>query len=287
MQEHPQSFPNKPYDVFISHATEDKEDFVRPLAESLIEMGIKVWFDAFELRVGDSLRQKIDEGLTKSRFGVTVFSPTFFKKHWTQYEMDGLIARQTAGERAILPIWHRIMKSDILNYAPSLTDIVSLNSSTQTLEEIACEIAKAIAIPETTVEPPQSIHQAHYSSPNFAVFYIAPAHTPELPRGQNPQPAPMISLTSRPTGWFSMVSRDEELEYHIQDATLRVRLDWGNHRTGDEMTASQLVSGDQPFALLIRPNNTEQIYYPSVVNTSPQRLWRESSRSGWLVFKIQ
>ncbi len=58
------------YDIFISHASEDKDDFVRPLAIALIEKGFKVWYDELSLDVGDSLRQSIDKGLKNSRFGL-------------------------------------------------------------------------------------------------------------------------------------------------------------------------------------------------------------------------
>ena len=56
-------------DVFISHASEDKESIARPLAEALILAGFLVWFDEYELRIGDSLRGKIDEGLASARYG--------------------------------------------------------------------------------------------------------------------------------------------------------------------------------------------------------------------------
>ena len=54
------------YDVFISHASEDKDSIVRSLANALTELGLKVWYDEFTLRIGDSLRQKIDRGLATS-----------------------------------------------------------------------------------------------------------------------------------------------------------------------------------------------------------------------------
>ena len=63
------------YDVFISHASEDKEEVVRPLANALRKAGLKVWYDEFELHIGDSLRRKIDQGLEKIRFGIVVISP--------------------------------------------------------------------------------------------------------------------------------------------------------------------------------------------------------------------
>lgn len=70
------------YDVFVSHATEDKDELVRPLAHGLQRRGLVVWYDEFELRLGDSLRRKIDLGLAASRFGVVVLSPAFFAKNW-------------------------------------------------------------------------------------------------------------------------------------------------------------------------------------------------------------
>lgn len=81
------------YDVFISHASEDKDEFVRPLAHALRNHGLTVWYDEFTLRVGDSLRRKIDQGIANSRFGIVVISPKFVVKGWTNQELDGLMVR--------------------------------------------------------------------------------------------------------------------------------------------------------------------------------------------------
>ncbi|EOR02192.1 TIR domain-containing protein [Acinetobacter sp. ANC 3926] len=132
------------YDLFISHASEDKEDFVRPLAETLQQLGIKVWYDEFSLRVGDSLRRKIDSGLKNSRYGTVVLSEAFIKKDWTQYELDGLVAREMNGHKMILPIWHKISKTDVINYSPNLADKVALNTSINTIQEIADQLADVI-----------------------------------------------------------------------------------------------------------------------------------------------
>ena len=67
----------KKWDVFISHASEDKDTFVRPLAHALNNLGVKVWYDEFSLRLGDSLSRSIDKGLAESAFGVVVISPHF------------------------------------------------------------------------------------------------------------------------------------------------------------------------------------------------------------------
>ncbi len=132
------------YDVFISHASEDKNEVVRPLAVALKEKGLSVWYDEFELKIGDSLRRKIDAGLAKSNFGIVVISRDFIKKGWTNYELDGLITRAVTGEQIILPIWHNITKKEVVDYSPSLADKVARNTAINTVEEIATEIAQVI-----------------------------------------------------------------------------------------------------------------------------------------------
>ena len=258
------------FDVFISHATEDK-DFAGPLANGLDSVGLRVWFDDFELRIGDSLNEKINHGLSRSRYGVVVLSPTFFKKHWTQLELNGLVARQTTGERVILPIWHRITKNEILEQAPPLADIVSLNSSTQSIDDIVNAIAERVKGQNSLrVGDQTSAAAIDNTGHGFAVFYIAQANTAELPVQKEPEP--IFGRFEIPSAtWISVVTDDEELEYTLDGITLRVRLNWGNQYTGDELIAHQLISGGQPFALTGRPSNGEQMYFESVINTSQRR----------------
>jgi hypothetical protein len=130
----------KNYDVFICHASEDKEDFVRPLAEKLTAAGIEVWYDEYTLKFGDSLRSGIDAGLRSSRFGLVILSPSFFKKNWPQRELDGLVAREMAGSKVILPIWHRVTRDEVVAQSPMLADKIALNSSVHSLDEIVTEL---------------------------------------------------------------------------------------------------------------------------------------------------
>lgn len=132
------------YDVFVVHATEDKDDVARPLAKALVEAGLRVWYDEFELRIGDKLRQKIDFGLARSRFGAVVLSPEFFAKNWTQYELDGLVTREMTGEQVILPLWHRLTRAELLKESPSLANRMARSTSDYTIEQIASEIAEVI-----------------------------------------------------------------------------------------------------------------------------------------------
>jgi TIR domain len=116
------------WDAFISHASEDKSAFVRPLAEALQGFGLRIWFDELSLRVGDSLRRSIDKGLSRARYGIVVLSPSFFAKEWPQRELDGLVAREVAGQKVILPIWHNIDFPEVCQYSPTLADRVAARS---------------------------------------------------------------------------------------------------------------------------------------------------------------
>jgi Domain of unknown function (DUF1883)/TIR domain len=136
--------PARDFDVFISHATEDKDAIVRPLAHALRAAGLTVWYDEFELRIGDSLRRRIDEGIARSRFGIVVLSNAFFAKGWPQYELDGLVTMAVSGRQVMLPLWHNVSKDEVLAQSPSLADKVALRTSDHSIDEIATEVAGVV-----------------------------------------------------------------------------------------------------------------------------------------------
>ncbi|GLY10374.1 toll/interleukin-1 receptor domain-containing protein [Pseudobacillus badius] len=126
------------YDIFISHASDDKDDFVRPLAEYLSNEDISIWYDEQKLTWGKPTRRTIDKGLSNCRFGIVVFSEAFFRKGWTNYELDGLVARYNSeGGELILPIWHNVGYEEVKKFSPPLADITALDSSKMSIEEIA------------------------------------------------------------------------------------------------------------------------------------------------------
>ncbi|MER9619383.1 toll/interleukin-1 receptor domain-containing protein [Mesorhizobium sp. M0207] len=109
----------KQWDVFISHASEDKEAFVEPLVIALRSLGLQVWYDKFTLKLGDSLSQSIDLGLVQSEYGIVVISPAFLSKPWPAYELAGLVTREIGARKVILPIWHHVTRDDVLNRSPT------------------------------------------------------------------------------------------------------------------------------------------------------------------------
>ncbi len=141
--EQPDWNPRPLWDVFICHASEDKEEFVKPLAGALRRQNVRVWYDEFELKLGDSLRQSIDRGLRDSTFGIVVLSHSFFSKPWPQRELDGLTAREINGKKVILPIWHNLTREEVSYYSPTLAGKLAVSSS-KGLDTVVQEILKAL-----------------------------------------------------------------------------------------------------------------------------------------------
>lgn len=131
------------WDLFISHASEDKADVARPLARMFAQNGLKVWYDEDTLTVGDSLRRSIDHGLANCRFGVVILSPHFFEKEWPQKELDGLVAREDGSGKRILPVWHNVTRKDVVKLSPPLADKLGVPTS-KGLDHIVREIMRAI-----------------------------------------------------------------------------------------------------------------------------------------------
>lgn len=130
------------YDVFVSHAWEDKEDFVDEFVKELKKQGLKVWYDTNKLEWGDSMREKIDKGLAKSRYGVVVLSPNYIAEHkyWTKAELNGLFQVESINGKVILPIWHNLTKKQVVEYSPIIADRKAMTTALMTAEEIAIQL---------------------------------------------------------------------------------------------------------------------------------------------------
>jgi hypothetical protein len=139
-------------DVFISHATEDK-----PLVKALEAAGIRVWYDRMMLEWGDDLRSSIDRGLANCGFGIVLFSKAFLsKKKWTEYELNALFAREKAGKKVILPIWHGVTRDDLLLYSPAFADRLAKISSNDGYDDIVSTFKRMLGkdkLQEPTILP--------------------------------------------------------------------------------------------------------------------------------------
>lgn len=130
------------YDVFVSHASEDKEIFVNDLVATLNKYGYKVWYDTHQLTWGSSIREEIEKGLKYSRYAIVVLSPNYFSndKYWPTAELSALFQLENAYGRKILPIWHKLTKDQVLKYSPLMADKMAINTATFTVDEIALSL---------------------------------------------------------------------------------------------------------------------------------------------------
>ncbi len=138
------------YDVFVSHAFEDKEAFVDEFVAEMEKIGFKVWYDTQRLQWGDSMRERIDNGLKKSRYGVVVLSPKYIAEHkyWTKAELNALFQLETVNGKTILPIWHDLTKKQVVEYSPMIADRKAMTTAVMTAEEIALELKTIFPISE-------------------------------------------------------------------------------------------------------------------------------------------
>lgn len=157
-------------DLFICHATEDKE-IVRPLVEALVNEGFSVWYDEFALKLGDRLRRSIETGLSQSRYGLVVISPNFFRKEWTQKELDGLAAKEHNGKQVILPVWHNVDAEYVRKKAPMLSGIFAV-STTKGIDHIVKEVQKAIRPSRPPQRPKRTIKESIRSELKRKVLFL-------------------------------------------------------------------------------------------------------------------
>lgn len=153
------------HDLFISHASEDKDDFVRPLASALEMLELDVWYDEFSITFGDSVSASIDAGLRDSRYGVLVLSRNFLSKRWPEYEYRSLIALEAGKQKRIIPIWHNVTRDELLTYSPYLADKVAIQTAGKEPLSVALEVMR-IAAPKKFTELVRR-HAAQQASKNL------------------------------------------------------------------------------------------------------------------------
>ena len=137
---------NDEFDFFISHAYEDKKNFVDEFVRELRELDLKVWYDDNSIPWGGSLREEIDKGLGDSKYGIVILSPSYIEegKYWTKKELDGLFQKESIDKGKIVPVWYDLNKMDVFNYSPMISDLKAMTSANLTPREMAAEFKKII-----------------------------------------------------------------------------------------------------------------------------------------------
>ena len=131
--------------AFISHDSRDKDPLVRELALELSRLMCPVWYDEYSLKVGDSLRASIEQGLKETKKCIIVLSPNFLSNEgWAKAEFDSIYTREIIEKNnVILSIWHNVGAQEVYKYSPRLADKVGLNSSIGT-KELAKKLSDVI-----------------------------------------------------------------------------------------------------------------------------------------------
>ncbi len=135
----------KEYDVFISHANSDKNDYVNHLVETIKKLGINIFYDKDILSWGDNWKEIILSGTEKSEFAVIVISESFFDREWTEIELSEFLQRQNKmKQKTVLPLLHNITFEQFKNKYPALQYIQGIRSSDYSPEQIAILLAKEL-----------------------------------------------------------------------------------------------------------------------------------------------
>jgi hypothetical protein len=179
-------------------------------------LGLTIWYDEFSLTVGDSLHESIERGLSGSRFGIVVFSPAFFSKRWTRAELNGLFSKQILGQKVILPIWHNVSATDVLEEYPILADIVAIKSDGP-LTEIARALVKVIR-PEL-LRTSESAAAAAFASERLAIAVESdfPGYSIQVTTGAS---APVPTAAADPTLLASLFRNGVRTDIHVKDPEL-------------------------------------------------------------------
>lgn len=110
--------PLGPRDLFLCHSPKDRIEVVEPLRQALMDFGISCWVTFAEITVGDSIIQKINEGLTKSTYVLLVISPSFLTDPETSQQTKAALHRETREKRKlVLPM--------VVNYSDQMVDVAA------------------------------------------------------------------------------------------------------------------------------------------------------------------
>ncbi len=94
----------KRWSIFLSHSSKDKS-FVDWLNAKLRSVNVISWYDKCEILVGDSILQRIEEGLRGSEFLIVVVSPASIASNWVKAELEPKLLQQIESQVVtVLPL---------------------------------------------------------------------------------------------------------------------------------------------------------------------------------------
>lgn len=172
----------EPRRAFLCHASEDKT-LARMIAHSLQAAGIETFFDEWEMRAGDSLRMKLDAGLTDCTHFIALLTPRSIQKPWVQAEMDAAFVRKVKGSCRFIPLRSGLSHEDLPPLLGALISSEIGDNYQADIDRVISEIHEVSRRPPLG-QPPESTTAPSGLVPEQTGFSIAAARIAnELLRG--------------------------------------------------------------------------------------------------------
>ncbi|MDH0450836.1 toll/interleukin-1 receptor domain-containing protein [Shewanella sp. GD04112] len=132
-------------DAFLCHAWADRKESAKELHDLLEAAGVKVWFSEKDLGLGVPMMRAIDKGLANSKVGLVLVTPAMLERLPKESVADKELSALLAGNR-LVPIVHNTTYEALRNVSPLLASRSGLDTSEDSMAEIAEKIAELVAI---------------------------------------------------------------------------------------------------------------------------------------------
>ena len=225
-------------DLFLCHSSEDKDNVVLPFTRILKEHGVSYWLDQAEIKIGDSISAKIDEGLRESRYVLAFISKSFLERKWPDRELRSALSSSIGqGKKKVLPVLVGVTPEHFFKWYPLLSDIRCAILSDD-FEALADEITEVVSIP--SLKP-------HYNKPDPVEVSIGECLYSIQQEGLIPNRWLRISNDSNGS---SMDSKDgtNALSNRLKKMGIPVRINWDELATPRKcLAANALLSFVEAF----------------------------------------
>jgi hypothetical protein len=162
----------KTQDLFISHASADREQYILPLSHALTTHGVSFWLDVNEIDWGSNIVLKINEGLRNTRYALLCLSKNLLARPWPESEMSTVLSMQNdKGEQRLLPLILN-SKEEVLDFYPFLAPLAYREFSAG-VDVLASELATLVHRQTKSQDTIQvTVESAH--TEKFCNFTVSP-----------------------------------------------------------------------------------------------------------------
>ena len=181
--------------VFLSYASENKE-LAGQVANTIIKNAIKTWWDEWEIRAGDSIRQKVDNGIEKCTHFLVLLTTQSVNKEWVKTEMDAAFVRKLRGQCRFIPVRYELPVNDL---PPTLEGVLSPEIKSGTDIDSLINDIYGVSEKPPLGKPPAAVVQAHEVDTGYspAVSAVAKLLVEESKNGLTADPSSSIGAIAK------------------------------------------------------------------------------------------